>query len=309
MPRSRAIRRASGLALMRSPVSSAVDEVSPFCCAGLAPDMAGSAAAGSAGAAGAAGGGSTATVSPASPLTASVWPTGTSPDSTAIFSSTPLASASTSCVALSVSTSKSGSPFSTRSPSDFSHLTIVPASIPCPRRGSFTSLLTRHPPPHRREHVVPRRDDELLHLRRERERRKLRPDALDRRVEPVERLLLQHGHDLGAEAHPRHGLVGDDGAVRLLHRLHERLRIERLQRARVDDLDRDPVRLRRLRGLQRAVHERPRRDHGHVGALAYDACLAERNRLELLRRLLLDRIEQPVLEEDDGVVVVDRRPQ
>src|SRR5205823_4195227 len=125
------------------------------------------------------GGASTETDSPASPITAIVWPTGTSPDSTAIFSSTPLASASTSCVALSVSTSKSGSPFSTRSPSDFSHLTIVPASIPCPRRGSFTSLLilTGDRPPHRREDVVGLRDHELLHRRRERERRELRPHA------------------------------------------------------------------------------------------------------------------------------------
>jgi len=44
-------------------------------------------------------------VPPSSPITATVRPTGTSPDSTAIFSSTPLASASTSWVTFSVSTS------------------------------------------------------------------------------------------------------------------------------------------------------------------------------------------------------------
>jgi hypothetical protein len=54
----------------------------------------------------------------------------------------------------------------------------------------------------RGEHVVGVRDDELLHHRRERQRRELRADALDRRVEPVERLVLEHGRDLGAEAHP-----------------------------------------------------------------------------------------------------------
>ena len=48
---------------------------------------------------------STVTSSPSSPITATVSPTGTSPEATAIFSSTPLASASTSCVALSVSIS------------------------------------------------------------------------------------------------------------------------------------------------------------------------------------------------------------
>ena len=61
------------------------------------------------------------TSSPSLPIKAIVWPTGTSPSGSAIFSSTPRSSASTSCVTLSVSSSKSGSPFSTVSPSDFSH--------------------------------------------------------------------------------------------------------------------------------------------------------------------------------------------
>ena len=43
--------------------------------------------------------------SPSSPITAIVFPTGTSPSATAIFSSTPEKSASTSCVTLSVSSS------------------------------------------------------------------------------------------------------------------------------------------------------------------------------------------------------------
>src|SRR6185436_10718934 len=106
-------------------------------------------------------------------------PTGTSPSGTTIFSRTPEASASTSCVTLSVSSSKSGSPFSTLSPSDFSQRTIVPASIPWPRRGRMTSLATDRPPD-RVEHVGGVRDDELFHDRRERQRRELRPDALDR---------------------------------------------------------------------------------------------------------------------------------
>ena len=46
---------------------------------------------------------------------------------------------STSCVTLSVSTSKSGSPFATASPSFFSHFVTVPDSIPWPSRGSLTS--------------------------------------------------------------------------------------------------------------------------------------------------------------------------
>src|SRR5215470_1984254 len=156
-------------------------------------------------------------------MKATVSPTGTSPSETAILSSTPAASASTSWVTLSVSSSNSGSPRWTGSPSFLSQRTIVPISIPCPRRGSLTSSATRDGLPDRGEHVRGLRDDELLHRRCERERRELRPDALDRSVEPVERPLLEDCGHLGAEPHPRHGLVGDDRAIRLLHRLDERV--------------------------------------------------------------------------------------
>jgi hypothetical protein len=53
------------------------------------------------------------------------------------------------------------------------------------------------------------------------------------------------------------------------------------------DLDRDAVPLGLLGRLERAVHDRPGRDHGHVLALAVRARLAERDRLELLRHLFL----------------------
>jgi hypothetical protein len=79
------------------------------------------------------------TSSPSDPSTATVVPTSASPSVTTIFRSTPSASASTSCVTLSVSSSKRGSPLATLSPSDLSQRTIVPDSMPCPRRGSLTS--------------------------------------------------------------------------------------------------------------------------------------------------------------------------
>ena len=94
-----------------------------------------------------------------------------------------------------------------------------------------------------------------------------------------------------------------------LTRRDERLLVERLQRARVDHLDRDPVLLRLLRRLERAVHERPHRDHRHVGALADRRAPCRAGSARALRHLALDRVEQPVLEEDDRVVVVDRRPE
>ena len=40
-----------------------------------------------------------------------------------------------------------------------------------------------------------------------------------------------------------------------------------------------------------------------------DARAADGDRLDFLRHVALDRVERPVLEEDDGIVVVDRRPE
>src|SRR5712691_2393375 len=312
MPRSRAIRRASGDALIRPPslvwtgheswttgVSALAGRSSfgaclsfGFCSFGWAPFP------------------ETATASPSSPITAIVLPTSTSPSDTAIFSRTPDASASTSCVTLSVSSSYRGSPFSTCSPSDFSHLTIVPDSIPCPSRGSLTSVaISSDRAIDRREHVVRVWNAPLLHHRRERQRRELGADALDRRVEPVERAVLDHRGDLRAEAHARDRLVCDDAAVRLLHGFNQRLLVERLQRARIDDLDGDALSFRLLRRAHRLVHEAAGRDHGYVLALPVHARLAEGDRLELVGDFFLDPVQRAVLEEDDGIVVVDRRPE
>jgi hypothetical protein len=149
----------------------------------------------------------------------------------------------------------------------------------------------------------------LLELGRERQRREARADALDRRVQVVEGAVLDHGGELGAVATARDRLVGGDGAGRLLHGLDDRLLVERLQRARIDHLDGDAVLLGVLGRLQRLVHEPADGDHGHVGALAQDARLAERDLLDLLRHLALERVQEPVLEEDDRVRVVDRRQQ
>src|SRR5439155_26055309 len=153
-----------------------------------------------------------ATSSPSSPMTAMRLPTSiSSPAPARIFRSTPLASASTSCVTLSVSSSYSGSPFSTLSPSDLSQRTIVPASMPWPSRGRLTSvaIAATHRAHDRVEDIRLVRHDELLHHRRERQRHEARADALDRGVEPVEGVLLDDRRHLGAEAHPRDRLVRD----------------------------------------------------------------------------------------------------
>ena len=133
------------------------------------------------------------TSSPGSPMTAIALPTSiSSPSPARILRRTPDASASTSCVTFSVSSSYSGSPFSTWSPSDLSQRTIVPDSMPWPSRGSVTWLdkpeawLLADGALDGGEHVLGVRDDVLLHDRRERDRRELGADALDGRVEVVE---------------------------------------------------------------------------------------------------------------------------
>ena len=118
IPRSRAIRRASGEALIR-PSARAVgaERAAPRPPAPRRPGPAsrsGSRAGASAGRSAPAGSASagpaplpeeSGTASPSWPMNATVTPTGTSPSCTAIFSRTPSASASTSCVTFSVSTS------------------------------------------------------------------------------------------------------------------------------------------------------------------------------------------------------------
>jgi hypothetical protein len=116
MPRSRAIRRASGDALTRpSARAGSVGSAAVTCSEPLVdacfPCSRSSSRAGArepsscTDSSAFASGSGAETCSPSSPITAIVWPTGTSPSATAICSRTPEASASTSWVTLSVSSS------------------------------------------------------------------------------------------------------------------------------------------------------------------------------------------------------------
>ena len=158
MPCASAKRRASGLALMRSPVSAfgagtgwgAAGGVSP-------PPLAGGAGSGFAGGSGlgalpsprsagaespspARGEGEVASPSPV--IRAIGVPTFTPslPSATRIFAITPSSTASNSIVALSVSISASRSPDLTVSPSLTSHLASVPSSIVGDRAGILSSI-------------------------------------------------------------------------------------------------------------------------------------------------------------------------
>ena len=84
-----------------------------------------------------------------SPSRAIVSPTGSVSPSFATIVSVPSESASYVMLALSVSISTSSSPRLTSSPSDFSHLRIVPSSIESERRGIATSAMPGSVPANR----------------------------------------------------------------------------------------------------------------------------------------------------------------
>ena len=129
---SRAMRRASGDSLTRSVPLPASDAWPAAAGAAARPDSAGT--------------GDPGTGSDLPPILAITPLVGTVCPSPARIRSVPSASASNVTVALSVSTSASGSPFDTRSPSCLSQRTIVPSSIESDNRGITTSGMSAHRP-------------------------------------------------------------------------------------------------------------------------------------------------------------------
>src|SRR4051812_46316494 len=175
------------------------------------------------------------------------------PSLTSTFSTTPDSYASSSIVALSVSISRRISPFLTSSPGCLSHLAIVPSVIVSDSRGVVTSA-TRHPRKRRtgpqrsawnnqtaaptrpaggrdgrldRVHqVLGRGQRRELHHLRVRQGDLGRCDPPDRRIQVVERVLLDRGCHLGADAVGAPVLLEDHRPVRLLDGLDDRLAIE-----------------------------------------------------------------------------------
>src|SRR6202042_2477509 len=126
------------------------------------------------------------------------------PDSTAGWNR-PDPSASTSTSTLSVASRSSGSPGLTAVPGSTSHSSISPYSMVSPSLGIRTSTATSAPgtleqalDPGRDPGGV--RDVGAFEHRAERHRRERRADAEHRRVQVVERLLLDLRADLGADA-------------------------------------------------------------------------------------------------------------
>ena len=100
-------------------------------------------------------------------------------------------------------------------------------------------------------------------------------DARHRRVEVVEGLRHDPGHDLVDVAADEDGLRGHDAAAGLAHGREHGLHVERHERAQVDDVALDALAGQRLGGRERVEHGRTPGHDGGVAALARDARLAD----------------------------------
>src|SRR6266545_6203937 len=264
-PCSRAIFRARGVARGRGPAP---------CAAVAGADADGRVASGADGAAvvasgWVAGGPSWSRLSPFSRINAITVATGTVvPFGAVIRTRVPLAGASTSIVALSVSMSKSGSPAFTLSPSDLYQLATVPSSMTISTLGIITStgmaLLL---------YQTTRGDGDVLDLRHRaalelpvvRDRRFAPGQPADRRVEEIEGIALgQPCGNFAAESAAADRLIHDQDAPGFPRGLDQRCFVQRPQRPHVDHFKLDPVPGQLLRRLQRAAHHHRIRDDRRV---------------------------------------------
>src|SRR3954463_11904668 len=173
----------------------------------------------------------------------SVAPTGTmSPTAAPSAVTVPEAGTGSSTSALSVCTCTTIWSRVTWSPTATRHCTSSASVIPSPRSGSRYGR-TSGIEPSGIERGVERGDDAsdvgpapVLDQRR-RGADVGAGDAPDRRLQRIERLLLQRGDHLGAESTGEWRLVHDDDASTSLGGAHDGVDVERRQRAQVDHAD------------------------------------------------------------------------
>src|SRR5437762_1149719 len=195
------------------------------------------------------------------PITPTSCPTGRdSPSATSRLRSTPSPRATSSMTALSVSTSASTSPLFTASPSFLSHFTRRPSSIVGESASMKTlvamscSLLEVHNLLDRRDRLRGVRLRQPLEVLGVRHGNVGLVHANDRRVEIVKALALDVIHDLRADARELPALLEHDGAIRLRHRLLDRIDVHRPHRAKIHDVDANVFLRQLIRGLHR--HQR-----------------------------------------------------
>src|SRR5947207_518057 len=241
---------------------------------------------------------------PGSSISINAVPTGTVvPSSTRIFRTVPATGEGTSVSTLSVEISNNGSSRSTESPSRFSHFKIVPSTIVSPSCGIWIDVTSSSSPAGQpvdgRLDVGDLGQEGIFQRRREGNGHVGRGQPHDGRVEMLEGLLRDHCRDLRPDPQEPVRLVQNECARRLLDRAQDRLFVQRIDGAEVDDLRRDAALRERFRGLERFVHHRAVRDDRDVRAFALDVRRSDRNEeLGILRDLLLDPAIAPLVLED-----------
>src|SRR5215472_17004409 len=168
-----------------------------------------------------------------------------SPSLASISRRIPDTGAGTSALTLSVSTSSIGSNSTTLSPGLTSHFEIVPSCTDSPSCGITTRVVWPATSVRRQvlqdlRDLLRRRHEELLHRRGVWHRWHVEPtQPLDRRVEPAPRLVGDERCHFGANGDAEVVLVEDEAFARLARGRDDRLLVERVHGAQVDDLDAD----------------------------------------------------------------------
>ena len=149
----------------------------------------------------------------------------------------------------------------------------------------------------------------LFERRRVRHRRVECPENADRRVERLERLLLDDRGEALADAAGAGVLLDDQHPIAVAGDAQHRFAIERHQRPQVQHARLDPVSGQTRCHAQRGVHVGAVRNDRHIVAGAAKRGLAERNRQDGRREPLLDpriAIERDVLVIEHRIGIGDR---
>src|SRR6056297_1799363 len=246
-----------------------------------------------------------------SEISAMTLPTGTSAPASACTSGRkPSAGASTSIVALSVSTSKSASPDLTASPEDLSQLTILPVSCAIPRAGMMTSCGMDHLPAHQFAgvlgHGFGRGHGDVFQRGAERHGHIHRPHPQNRGIKVIKRLFIDPAGDFPGDPKALVAFIDDDHAAGFLGRFEQRGLVQRHNGARVDHLGLDAFLGEDFGGGLADLHHRRGADQGDIRAFTLDISLAEGNEEFLFGHRGLVVVHQLVFEDHDRVVIADR---
>src|SRR5580704_19585190 len=234
-------------------------------------------------------------------------PTSTvSPTGTMISATTPDAGDGTSVSILSVEISTIVASASIRSPGSTRQATTVPSATDTPIWGIVTSTRTSvgEELTARLPHSIDSGQHRLLERRRERDRNVGRRHPDDRAVQRLEPLLGDQCCHLSAGGARGVRLVDDHHLRAALHRVEDRLLVERDQRPEIQHLYRRPVEPVRDR-LQRDWHHRAVRDHHQIRSALRDT-RGERSLEDARGHVALDPpVQVLVLHITDRVRVAD----